>query len=321
MLPDTMLGLAITELAKRAELRNFPMPQADADSIVIRTMYSCVSIGTEMWIASGKRKDYGEPPFIIGYQSTGVVVQVGEHVKNVQVGDYVALFGRSAHAQYMKGKNPVKLTAPEHAKHASMFVQPSVVANAYNFAHIQAGDVVYIAGQGFIGQCAAMLAKKHGAFVITSDISPQRLDISSTYCADWVIDASQGKPSEQILQRFPGGVDLGIESTGFSALIDDVMLSCKKQGQFVFLGWYPGDVQYNFHIPHTKQLTTYYPCALGPYKVQESVIRMIESGELPMNELISHDVHWSEVEKVYNQLFSPSRDAFNVIVIDWTSMV
>lgn len=316
-----MIGLAVTELGKRAELREFPVPEPDVGSVIIQTHYSCVSIGTEMWIAHGKRKDYGDPPFIMGYQSTGVVAQTGSHVDHVRVGDFVAVFGGHAHSQYVKARKErtFKLKGPASAKPAAMFVQPSVVAHAYNMASIRAGDVVYISGQGFIGQCAAKLAKMHGAYVITSDISPARLDISRSYCADWVIDASEGKPSEQILERFPEGIHIGVESTGYAALVDDVMTSCQTYGKFIFLGWYPGDIAYNFHIPHGKQITAYYPSGIGPRPVQEAVIRMIESGTLPMEELVSHHVHWEESSGLYNQLFTPERDNFNVIIIDWNT--
>ena len=66
----TMNALTVTELGKKAELVEMPRPECDDDGVVIKTAYSGVSVGTEMWIAHGKRKDYGEVPFVNGYQAT-----------------------------------------------------------------------------------------------------------------------------------------------------------------------------------------------------------------------------------------------------------
>jgi 2-desacetyl-2-hydroxyethyl bacteriochlorophyllide A dehydrogenase len=322
MSTSTMIGLAVTELGKRAELMELPRPQPDDDSIIIKTAYSCVSIGTEMWIATGRRKDYGDPPFINGYQATGTVVEVGTNVDHVVEGDLVAVFcSGGAHGQFIKAKKHLvyKLEHESSLQTASMFVQPSVAANAYNLAHIEAGHIVYIVGQGFIGQCAAKLARLKGAYVIASDISPVRLKLSAEHCADWTIDASESPASLQILERFPEGADVVAESSGFTQLVDDAMTSCKKRGQFIFMGWYPDNITYNFNIPHQKQLSAFYPCFIGPRSVQESVIRMIENGSLPMEEHISHLVHWKDSAETYNTLFTPERNKYNVILFDWNS--
>ncbi|NHN35374.1 zinc-dependent alcohol dehydrogenase [Paenibacillus agricola] len=317
----TMIGLAVTELGKKAELIELLRPQVDDDSIVIQTAYSCVSIGTEMWIATGRRKDYGDPPFINGYQATGTVVELGANVDHVVEGDLVAVFCSGAHGQFVKAKKHLvyKLNNESSLQTASMFVQPSVAANAYNLASIETGHLVYIVGQGFIGQCAAKLARLKGAYVISSDISPTRLKLSAKHCADWAIDASERPASQQILERFPEGADVVAESSGFTQLVDDAMTSCRKRGQFIFMGWYPDNITYNFNIPHQKQLSAFYPCFIGPRSVQESVIRMIENGSLPLQEHISHLVHWQDSAATYNTLFTPERNQYNVILFDWHS--
>ncbi len=139
-------GLAVTELGKKAELIMKEKPKADKDSVVIKTAYSGISVGTEMWIAEGKRNDYGKPPFVNGYQATGTVVEVGENLKNsIEIGDYAAVFCNGAHSEYVQscGDLVYKLKSKENLKPCSMFVQPSVEANAWNLASIKSGDVVY----------------------------------------------------------------------------------------------------------------------------------------------------------------------------------
>lgn len=317
---ETMKALAVTKLGERAELIDMPRPQADDDSVVIRTAYSGVSIGTEMWIAEGKRSDYGPVPFINGYQATGQVVEAGKRAAgDVQVGDWVAVFCSGAHAEYVRASrhHVHRLSGAGALRNCAMFVQPSVAANAWNMAGIGTGDVVYVVGQGLVGQCAAALARLRGAYTIASDIHPDRLAASAAVCADWVIDAGKTAVPDAIRERFPNGADIVAESTGFESLLDDAMSSCRAKGTFVFLGWYPGKASFTFQIPHGKQLHSVFPCFIGDKPVREGVIRLIESGTLPMGDLISHETHWTESEALYNRLFTKQRNDFNGIVIRW----
>jgi 2-desacetyl-2-hydroxyethyl bacteriochlorophyllide A dehydrogenase len=312
----------VVELGKKAELRDMPRPKVGENEVLVKTAFSGVSVGTEMWIATGRRKDYGEPPFINGYQVTGEVVEVGKAVKDFRAGDWVALFCNGAHGEYAKGNAQYCHKLPGHsgselAKVASLFVQPSVGANALSMASVNTGDTVLITGQGLIGQCTAQLARLRGAFVAASDISPARLQTSREHCADWVIDANAGPVSELIKPRSPNGFDVVIESTGFNALVDDALNCCKWEGRFVFEGFYPDNITYRFNIPHGKQLRAFYPVFIGTYANREGVIRLMHHGLLKMEPLISHSVKWSESADLYNRLFTRERDSFNGIVFDW----
>lgn len=320
MSEETMKALAITEIGKKAELVAMQRPHADDDWIVVKTAYSGVSIGTEMWIAEGKRQDYGPPPFVNGYQATGTVVEIGGNAQgNVAVGDLVAVFCAGAHAEYvMAHKNFVhKLSSETSLKPCSMFVQPSVAANAWNLTGMKTGDIVYIVGQGLVGQCAAMIARLRGAFVAASDIAADRIERSRTVCTDWTIDSSQQRALEAFRSKFPNGADIVAESTGFEALLDDAMAACRNNGTFVFLGWYPDRASFHYNIPHSKQLTAVYPSFIGDRPVREGIIRLIESGALDMVSLISHEIRWDEAAPVYNRLFTKQRNAYNGIIIKW----
>ncbi len=318
---ETMQALAITVLGERAELIEMPRPRAGKDEIVVKTWYSGVSVGTEMWIATGQRQDYGEVPFINGYQATGEVVEVGEGVENLKAGDVVVALCSGAHSEYVRGpaEYAYKLSNVDKADVTALWVQPAVAANALNQAQVNTGDSVLIIGQGLIGQSTAMLARLRGAFVIASDISPQRLETSSCFCADWTIDASSQVVSQTVRERFPDGVDVVMESTGFQGLLNDAMNCCADNGRFVFEGFYPGAISYDFLTPHRRQLRAFYPTSIGAHASREGVIRLIERGLFDIKPLISHTVSWRESAEIYNRLFSKERDNFNGILFDWRS--
>jgi len=324
---STMKALAITQVNKKAEIVELPRPELDDNSVIVKTLYSGVSVGTEMWVATGQRDDISTRlPYINGYQVSGDVVEVGANVEEAKVGDVVAVFCSGAHAQFVKAHKDYihQLPDPKIAKIASLFVMPSVGSNGLNAATVNTGDVVLVVGQGLIGQCTAQLARLRGAYVITSEVSPQRLEISRQYCADWAIDATKGSVVEQVKARYPWGVDVVLESTGFQQLLDDAM-SCVRAkglgvgGKFVFLGWYPGTVTYNFMIPHCVRLQAFYPSFIGDKPNREGAIRLMAGGKLEMEPLISHLTPWQQSGELYSRLFTPERNSFNGIVIDWTA--
>lgn len=316
---DTMQALAVTVLGERAELMELPRPQAGPGELVLKTWFSGVSVGTEMLIAQGKRKDHGEVPFVNGYQATGEVIEIGAGVENFSVGDAVVALVSGAHSQYVRAtaEYSYPLTDARQADVTAMWVQPAVAANALNQAGVNCGDTVLVIGQGLIGQSTAMLARLRGAYVIASDIAASRLEISRQHCADWTIDGSTRKVSEMVRERFPDGVDVVMESTGVQSLLDDAMNCCADNGRFVFGGFYPGTIAYEFLTPHRRQLRAFYPTSIGPHASREGVIRLIERGDFAMKPLLSHVVSWRESASTYNRLFGKERDEFNGIVFDW----
>jgi threonine dehydrogenase-like Zn-dependent dehydrogenase len=146
------------------------------------------------------------------------------------------------------------------------------------------------------------------------------MEYSRAHCADWVLDAST-KPSvsERIRDRFPSGVDIVVESTGFQELLNDAFLCCRSRGRFVLEGWYPESISYDFHTPHTKELTVIHPCFIGEREVREAVLRLMEDGALDMDALISDVVPFDRAAALYSMLFSEESHQLNGVIFDWRS--
>lgn len=331
-LPGDAPALVITEYGQVALARK-PVPAPASGEVLIETHYSGVSVGTELWAATDQHGGWGEPPFVPGYQVAGRVAALGDDVaaSGLAVGDLVACFTltdekrNGAHQKYVIGEvelthrigaadsaEPDQLLVP-----AALFVQPAVGANALNHAGIDSGCSVLVIGQGLIGQATAQLARLRGAYVIGTDVSPQRLEIAGRFCVDRVIDAGAEPVHEQIADEFPEGVDVVIESTGFNRLVDDGMRCLRSHGTFVFEGFYPGNLSFEFRLPHQREVHAVFPCFIGERSNREAVLRLLSSGQLDLRPLIS-DLHdWSQAADVYRRLFTEQRDSFNAIVFDW----
>lgn len=170
-----------------------------------------------------------ESPIILGHESAGTVVEVGSKVKNVKVGDRVAIepgvpCRRCDHCRsgnYNLCADTVFAATPPHdgtlqkyyivasdyvypiPKHMSSedgaLVEPVAVAvQIVKVADLRAGQTVLVFGCGPIGVLCQAVAKAAGAAkVIGVDISESRAQFARDFAADGVF-VSKGRPAEGI---------------------------------------------------------------------------------------------------------------------------
>ncbi|WP_129670081.1 zinc-dependent alcohol dehydrogenase [Phytoactinopolyspora endophytica] len=309
----------VVSAAGRVALESRPVPRPGAGQLLVQTEYSGVSVGTEMWAATG-RVEWTPMPFVPGYQAVGRVVALGDESPEVglTVGDLVACFAMGAHQRYVVASTSLthRIEFNERLPTAALFVQPAVGANALNMADVQAGDSVMVIGQGLIGQTTAQVARLRGAYVVGTEVSPERIEFSRAHCVDRVIDTSTALASEQVAEQFPDGVDVVIESTGVTP-VDDAMRCVRRGGTVVFEGYYPDGVTFDFAIPHEKEVKAVFPSFIGGRNCREGILRLLTNGVLDLHPLISHLVCWRDAADIYNQLFTSERNRFNGVIFDW----
>ncbi|KNG45437.1 d-xylulose reductase a protein [Stemphylium lycopersici] len=157
-------------------------------------------------------------PIILGHESSGTVVEVGSAVKNLQVGDRVAIepgvpcrrcdYCRSGAynlcndtifaatppwdgtlAKYYTVASDYCYKIPDHMnmEEAAMVEPVSVAVQICKVADLRANQTVVVFGAGPIGVLSQAVAKASGAKkVIAVDISQARLDFAKAYAADGV---------------------------------------------------------------------------------------------------------------------------------------
>ncbi|KAH6866308.1 chaperonin 10-like protein [Alternaria rosae] len=164
-------------------------------------------------------------PIILGHESSGTVVEVGSAVKNLQVGDRVAIepgvpcrrcdYCRSGSynlcndtifaatppwdgtlAKYYTVASDYCYKIPDHMnmEEAAMVEPVSVAVQICKVADLRANQTVVVFGAGPIGVLSQAVAKASGAKkVIAVDISQARLDFAKAYAADGVFLPSRAK--------------------------------------------------------------------------------------------------------------------------------
>ncbi|WP_419999378.1 NADP-dependent oxidoreductase [Streptomyces boninensis] len=148
-----------------------------------------------------------EPPFVLGWDVSGVVEAVGVGVTLFKPGDEVFGMlpyphGAGSHAEYVTG--PARSFAPKPAAldHVQAGALPLAALTAWqalvDTAGVTAGRRVLIhAAAGGVGHLAVQIAKAHGAYVIGTASAPKH-DFVRGLGADEVIDYRTTDPAEAV---------------------------------------------------------------------------------------------------------------------------
>jgi L-iditol 2-dehydrogenase len=210
-----------------------------------------------------------EKPMILGHELAGVVVQVGEKVTNVSVGDRVAVepgvtCGRCENCKsgrYNLCPDVVFLATPpvdgawaEYVTIRSDFLFPlpddlsfeigalleplSVGLHAMRRGKVAPQDRVLVVGLGPIGLLAIQAAKLFGVTEIyASDVVPFRRELALEMGATGVINPLDGDVPEQLTGVTRGKeIDVVIETSGNPRAISDTIKTVKRGGRIVFVG-------------------------------------------------------------------------------------
>jgi NADPH:quinone reductase-like Zn-dependent oxidoreductase len=203
--------------------------------IVVRVKAAAIN-PVEAFIRSGAFPVLGQPPFILGWDVSGVVEDLEPGVNRFKIGDEVygmPLFPRAASAYAEKVAGPSRHFAakPKSLDHVHAAALPLVGLTAWqslvDVAQVKAGQRVLIhAGAGGVGHIAVQIAKAKGAYVI-STASAAKLDFVRSLGADEVIDYRKVDFAEKI-----SGVDVVLETVG-GETADRSQRTLKPGGLFV----------------------------------------------------------------------------------------
>jgi NADPH:quinone reductase-like Zn-dependent oxidoreductase len=173
-------------------------------------------------------------PLVLGHDLSGVVVQIGENVKEFKVGDEVYSrprdFRIGSFAERISVDHSDVALKPTSLSHAEAASLPLVGLAAYQalteVAQIMAGQKVLVhGGAGALGATAIQIAKHLGAYVATT-VRTQDIDFVKQLGADQVIDFTE-KDFSQILS----GYDAVIDALGPKSVMKSLEIS--KRGGVV----------------------------------------------------------------------------------------
>ena len=159
------------EVLKEIEVRR-PVPRANEVLVRVRA----AGVNPTDWKHRATGALLGEPPFVLGWDVSGVVEAVGFGVTHFKPGDEVFgmlpfPYGAGSHAEYVSGPARAFARKPAGIDHIQAGALPLAALTAWQAlverAGLRAGQRVLIhAAAGGVGHLAVQIAKARGAYVI-----------------------------------------------------------------------------------------------------------------------------------------------------------
>lgn len=229
-----------------AEVIDTPVANLSEGQVLIRTMRTCVSSGTERANLIGDPmigtniKDGAKAVFPrhLGYSAAGIVENVGEGVESVKPGERVCASWtkHSAFNIIAEGKVykiPDDVTFEDAAwTHIATFPMAALRKCRFEF-----GESVLVMGQGILGRLAVMLARAAGAApIVAADPIPAKRDAAIAIGADFAFDPTTPDFAESVKSVTGGGACVVVEVTGVDRALDSALDATAWRGRVALLG-------------------------------------------------------------------------------------
>lgn len=278
-------------------LEDMPRPNGSQGSLLIRSLSSIVSLGTEkMLIDFGKGnliakarqqpdkvkqvlekaktdgvvatyktvKSKLETSIPLGYSNCGFVLEAPAN-SGFEVGDLVVSNG--PHAEVVSV--PINLCAkvPEGVKpeEAACTVIGAIALQGVRLMGPSLGETIVVTGLGLIGQLAIQILRANGCQVIGVDLDERKLELARQFGAE-TVNLAEGADPVSVAQRLTGGagVDgvLVTASTRSSEPMTQAAHMCRKRGRIVLVG--VTGLELSRADFYEKELSFQVSCSYGP---------------------------------------------------------
>jgi len=364
---------------KTGELGLFevPAPICDENGVLIKTTASLVSAGTEKMIVDiakksllgkakarpdlvkqviDKMKKEGiqntlekvfnklDTPIPLGYSCAGHVMDVGNNIDGISVGDRVACggVGYANHSEinYVPKNLFVKIPDNVDDIDASFVTVGAIALQGIRQTGPTLGENIAVMGLGLLGQLTVQMLKANGCRVIGSDVDPDKIELAKKLGAD---EACHAEDLIKKAMDFSNGygVDAVIitASTMSNQPIIDAGDISRMRGRVIVVGMVGMEIPRNEY--YKKELTLKLSMAYGPGRYDpeyeekgidypydlvrwteqrnfEAFLNLIAEGKVRPKELITHEFDFDNAMKAYDLLEGKVKEKYLGIVLKYT---
>jgi L-iditol 2-dehydrogenase len=287
---------------------------------------------------------------IMGHEASGVIIKVGTDVRGWKEGDRVTfdstvyplddwytlnghynlsdnreVLGVSpgtykrdgAFAEYVSIPQHILYRIPENVsfEQAAMVEAVAVALHSINIAEIKTGEKCVVVGAGMIGNFILKLLKISGAStIIAIDNNPGSLEKALNAGANHTFLSGEADLHSRILTLTDGrGADISFEAVGKNESVNTAINVLRKGGRTVLVGNTSPKIDFPLQKVVTSELKILGSCAnRGEY---ETVLTMLETGKLSVNDQVSAVVPLSEGAAWFDKLYKNAGDLNKVILL------
>jgi 2-desacetyl-2-hydroxyethyl bacteriochlorophyllide A dehydrogenase len=258
---------------RQVEIREEPMPALLPGQLLVKTLVSAISSGSEMLVYRGQFPEQLldardalssgiQYPVAYGYACVGRVLETGAQVDQ-SWRDRLA-FSFQPHTTHFVTTPDCLFPLPESIQPESACFLPNA-ETAVNLVQDGApilGERVLVFGQGIVGLLtASLLAEFPLEKLVTVDCFPCRQEASLSLGLDACLDAADPDFLAAARSLLPNGADLCLELSGVPAALDDAIRLTTFSGRVVIGSWYGAkrtalDLGGSFHRSRIKLISS-----------------------------------------------------------------
>lgn len=323
------------------------VPQPADNEVLVKLEYVGICGSDMHYYETGRIGDYVvEPPFVLGHEPGGVVVEVGKDVKHLKVGDRVALEpGKTCgHCEFCKeGKYnlcpdvvffatpPVDGVFQEYVAHEAALcfklpdnvdtmegalIEPLAVGfHAANQGGAHAGQTAVVFGAGCIGLVSMMALKAEGVSkVYVVDVMQKRLDKAMELGATEVINSMDTDVMAEIARLTEGkGADLIIETAGMEITTRQAIHIAKKGTTIVLVGYSKtGEMTLPLSLALDKELT--FKTVFRYRHIYPMAIEAVASGKVNLKGIVSNVFDFDDIQNAMDKSISDKANIVKSVV-------
>ena len=281
------------------KVEEVPPPSARSGGVVVRTVRSLVSAGTEKMIVDLARKSLLakarsrpdlvrkvidtarkqgirnafmkvqsklDTPIPLGYSSAGVVVEVGESVHEYRVGDRVACAGAgyANHADYAYVPRNLIARIPDGVtmEEACFATVGAIALQGVRQTAPTLGERVCVLGLGLIGQLSVQLLAANGCRVLGFDPNPARAKLAIEMGAHAAVSADLEAAAERFTRGDGFDAVVIAASTPSSGPLEEAGEISRLRGRVVVVGLVGMEVPRSLY--YRKELDLRMSMSYGP---------------------------------------------------------
>jgi len=326
-------------------LHDVPVPEYGVNDVLIKIKKTAIC-GTDIHIYNWDEWAQANipVPMTVGHEFYGEIVEVGQEVQGLQVGQRVSGEGhitcgfcrncRAGKRHLCRNTQGVGVNRPGCFAEYLALPASNVIVLPDNISGDQAavldplgnathcalafdvvGEDVLITGAGPIGIMAVAIVKHIGArHVVITDVNDLRLDLARKMGATRAVNIKTENLSDVVTKLgMTEGFDIGLEMSGNPVALNDMMKAMNHGGHVALLGIPPGETAIDWNQVIFKGLVIKGIYGREMFETWYKMIAMLQSG-LNITPVMTHHFPVEDYQQAFEIMASGQSGK---IILDW----
>ncbi len=318
----------LVDAPEKLKVERVTLGEVGPNDVLIRTLFSGVSTGTDKWVMQGKFTWMDLSfPLVPGYQRSGIVEAIGSQVSRFTIGQEVVATTSAAFVDASSawgGHCSLAISPSDEvydatgidAQRSSLFISAQVGFNAASRIPNGHAKRVVVFGDGIIGVSGALAARARGFEVLLVGRHEARMQPLSDFAISTVDSRSC---TDAVRSWEPIAVIDTVQSVeAFNEYVDALPT---QSGVIIFSGHSPDGVKSWADMEHMQQreLTACFVSGWTSTRIH-STLQLLRDGHIPLEELATISSSTEEsIERLMNSVLSGSLPTVAGI-LDWRTL-